>query len=293
MESSKASDIPREKLEPLSEDYYSNATGQEAPACCSKCNVHCQKEENRQVHVRCVSSLRTGVEEQICNRKENEKHEDIGKLSEFCTNGGRIKDMQTTIGELRRVCILGDAKWTEEELRTKACNYVHPIHRHRNNDSEETMHIMPEASERDGSKGLGGSLSMVVDTFVDESVRRNLASSIWCELDGSDLERLGYYYECVAEFGFNHIIAIGEMLYGLLFLDCYGRVFQWEDMEQVIWPMGNSLEESKSHEELVIWTVEDGVAYEESKEGQFFYNFGLFEAMLRALMCNIFTGNWV
>ena len=42
--------------------------------------------------------------------------------------------------------------------------------------------------------------------------------------------------ECVAEFGFNHIIIIGELDYGMVFLDCYGRLFQWEDMCQRLWP---------------------------------------------------------
>ncbi|RIA99381.1 hypothetical protein C1645_811635 [Glomus cerebriforme] len=236
MDSSK---VGQEKFEISNKNYYSNATKQEAE-----------------------------VEEQTCNRNEIENYEDISKLSRFCTNGERIKEMQISIGELRRVCVLGDVKWTEKELRTKACNYVLAMHRYRNNISKKSIYIMPEASKQVESKGLSGSLSMVVDTFVDESIRHNLASSIWCDLptNSSDPKKLGYYYECVAEFGFNHIIVIGEMLYGLLFIDCYGRVFQWENMEQVLWPVGNSLEDVKSHEDLVVWTVEDDIVYEDSRD---------------------------
>ena len=40
------------------------------------------------------------------------------------------------------------------------------------------------------------------------------------------------YLESVAEFGFNHIMIIGEIDYGMVFMDCYGRLFQWEDMCQ-------------------------------------------------------------
>lgn len=82
---------------------------------------------------------------------------------------------------------------------------------------------MPEASGLVGSKGLGGSLLMIVDTFVSESVRCNIASSIRYDLDinGADPERLDNFYECVVEFGFDHIIVIGEIVYGMLFLDCY------------------------------------------------------------------------
>ena len=32
--------------------------------------------------------------------------------------------MFASIGELRRLCILGDAKWAEEEFRAKVYNYV-------------------------------------------------------------------------------------------------------------------------------------------------------------------------
>ncbi|RGB43343.1 hypothetical protein C1646_749915 [Rhizophagus diaphanus] len=229
-----------ENFELSSKDYHSIATDKEAPTCSSKFKLHCQRGEDCQIHVWCVDSLQAGVEKRICTQNENEEYENIGKLSGFCTNERAIKDLQTTIGELRRVCV-----------------YRHDV-------SERTMCMVPKGSERVESKGLGYDLSMVVDTFVDESVRRNLASSIWCDLsiNSSDPEKLSYYYECVAEFGFNHIIVIGEMLYGLLFLDCYGRVFQWENMEQVLWPVGDSLENTKSHEDLVIWTVEDGVVYE-------------------------------
>ncbi|CAB4420119.1 unnamed protein product [Rhizophagus irregularis] len=129
MEPSNASGIPQGKFEPSSEDYCSIATDKEAPACSNKFNVYCQRGEDCQIHVWCVSSLRAGVEEQICTRNEIGKYEDIGELP-------------------------------------------------------------------------------------------------------------GFY--------------------------CYGRVFQWENMEQVLWPVGDSLEDVKSHEDLVVWTVEDGVVYEES-----------------------------
>jgi len=47
----------------------------------------------------------------------------------------------------------------------------------------------------------------------------------------------------VQEFGFDHIILIGKRDYGILFLDCYGRVFVLNDMSGVLWPRGNSLDE--------------------------------------------------
>ena len=90
---------------------------------------------------------------------------------------------------------------------------------------------------------------MIVDTFIDESVHCDIAASINITLtDSKKLEIHDRFYESIAEFGFEHIIVIGEVYYGLLFLDCYGRVFEWEEMNRVIWPLGNSLEEMKSRD---------------------------------------------
>ncbi|GES80607.1 hypothetical protein GLOIN_2v1883854 [Rhizophagus clarus] len=44
---------------------------------------------------------------------------------------------------------------------------------------------------------------------------------------------------------FNHIIIIGECYAGLLFLDCYGRVFEWNNsMCGILWPLGDYLNEA-------------------------------------------------
>ncbi|CAG8486044.1 17260_t:CDS:2 [Rhizophagus irregularis] len=59
----------------------------------------------------------------------------------------------------------------------------------------------------------------------------------------SDPRELIYYINRVAEFGFNHIIIVGETEYGMIFIDCYGRVFMWDDESPMLWPLGNSPEE--------------------------------------------------
>ncbi|CAB5384377.1 unnamed protein product [Rhizophagus irregularis] len=61
---------------------------------------------------------------------------------------------------------------------------------------------MLESSGRNESEGLDLGVSMVVYTFVDESVRRNIASSIHIRLiDSKDLEKHDDFYEPIAEFG--------------------------------------------------------------------------------------------
>lgn len=268
MDSSKSNCIPQGELETSCAYYCNNATEQEQTAYCNKFNVHCQEGKDCQIHVRCISLLRGKDKEQICNRHENKKHEDIVKFSKICTNTCRINDMQASIWELRRVCVLGDANWVGEKYKVKLCNYVLAIHKNENDACNRTMCILQKTSGQVESKELGDDSScMIVDTFVDKSVCHNLASSILYDLptNSADPEKLGCYYRCVAKFGFNYIIVIGGLSCGLLFIDCYGRVFQWEDMEQVLWPVGNSLDDMIPYEDLVIWTVEDGVVYEESK----------------------------
>ncbi|PKC15820.1 hypothetical protein RhiirA5_407723 [Rhizophagus irregularis] len=52
------------------------------------------------------------------------------------------------------------------------------------------------------------------------------------EVLDTDPKELIYYISCVAAYGFDHIIIVGETDYGMICLDCYGRVFQLDDESQ-------------------------------------------------------------
>src|SRR5207244_826925 len=100
-------------------------------------------------------------------------------------------------------------------------------------DSDQgSMSEMPECVEDDVPKPGCENNFMVVDTFASEQVRRRVALFVGYRLpiDGHEPKQLIYDMECVARFGFSHIIFIGEYEYGMLFMDCFGRVFHWEDM---------------------------------------------------------------
>ncbi|PKK75688.1 hypothetical protein RhiirC2_863086 [Rhizophagus irregularis] len=84
--------------------------------------------------------------------------------------------------------------------------------------------------------------------YITRSLERlaeksRIATLIKYEVLDSDPRELIYYINCVAEFGFNHIIIVGETEYGMIFIDCYGRVFMWDDESPMLWPLGNSPEE--------------------------------------------------
>ena len=57
--------------------------------------------------------------------------------------------------------------------------------------------------------------------------------------DSYGKEGLIYYIEEVKRFGFDHIIIIGELHYGMLFLDCFGRVFNLDSMTDQLLFLGD------------------------------------------------------
>jgi hypothetical protein len=66
--------------------------------------------------------------------------------------------------------------------------------------------------------------------------------------------------------GFDHIIIIGSVYCGILFVDCYGRLFKWDSMEFLLWPLGNYLKDSRLRLD-VAWGISgrngnDGVLFE-------------------------------
>ena len=61
---------------------------------------------------------------------------------------------------------------------------------------------------------------------------------------------------------FGHIIFIKECYAGILFLDCYGRVFKWDSMCNVLCSL-RSVVPKKSLTRRVMWSVEyDGTVTE-------------------------------
>ncbi|RHZ78633.1 hypothetical protein Glove_158g132 [Diversispora epigaea] len=227
------------------------------------------KKENFEVHVRCVNSFWTsdnGDEEipEFSTSIKSENNKDITVEFKSCPNRRRIENLQASFGKLFRIGTLGGATWTTE-IQTKPCHYVLAHPDSGTTDDQEPLPQVSKYEDRNGT--LCNIRLLVVDTFENDSDRRNLASFIGCELpsDSRDPKELQLYMIWAAKFGFNHIIIIGEIDYGMIFLDCYGRVFLWEDMCQMLWPMGNSLEEAKLNDgkDNLYWILlNDGIICE-------------------------------
>ena len=108
-------------------------------------------------------------------------------------------------------------------------------------ENQESVSILSDGGKDDDLlQGCSDSF-MVIDTFVNEQDRRKIALSFGYDLsydscNPKELIEVTNYMERVAEFNFNHIIVIGEIDYGMIFIDCYGRLFHWEAMAQRLYP---------------------------------------------------------
>jgi len=74
---------------------------------------------------------------------------------------------------------------------------------------------------------------MVVDTFSSKIVCYRVALFVGFELSDNSKgpEKFTYDLMDIAEYGFNHIIFIGKVgLHRILFMDCFGCVFLWDDV---------------------------------------------------------------
>ncbi|CAG8625766.1 4278_t:CDS:1, partial [Paraglomus occultum] len=160
-----------------------------------------------------------------------------------CPNTGGTYELSTFLGQLFRVGTLARTNWTTEEPTTPCC-LIQPDHIFTQNaDGDHVpVHQVPAGSRQDEPHGRCKNDLMVVEKIKNESDARRIAKSILYELIKKESD-VTDYLECIQRFGFNHIIIIGEHKNGLLFLDCYGRVFYWDAMVGLLRPLGKNLDE--------------------------------------------------
>ncbi|CAI2200768.1 9861_t:CDS:1, partial [Funneliformis geosporum] len=181
--------------------------------------------------------------QQFSSTVKGEIYTDITMVPfECCPNRERIQNLQLSLGELRRIGVLADHAWTKEEPKTP-CRLVVPNIQSIKERISETMSPVPKGEEQDEPReGCNNQKSplMIVEMIANKSDRKRVANSLNCKLEGGDLSNCICYMEQVKEYyGFDHIIIIGELHAGILFLDCYGRVFIWESMCYVLWILGD------------------------------------------------------
>ncbi|CAG8790249.1 40202_t:CDS:2 [Gigaspora margarita] len=177
-----------------------------------------------------------------CN-VEGESYTNITMVPfECCPNQERIRSLQLSLEQLRRISILTGNAWTKEESKT-LCRVVVPNVQYNEARIPETISHVPKGEEQDEPREGCNSEKfplMIVEMITYKSDHKRVANSLNYKLQGGDLPNCICYMEHVKEYyGFDHIIIIGELHTVILFLDCYGSVFIWESMCYILWMLGD------------------------------------------------------
>jgi hypothetical protein len=197
---------------------------------------------------------------------ESKKNSSVAVVSfERCPNRRRIQELEPSLGELCRVGSFGGTSgtmWTTEEPKT-LCHLVLPNNFHTQNfERQASVYKVSEGNGLHESSHAHNSSFMLVEKIKNECDRHRVATSVMLNLSSKESElteleltesELTQYLEGIKEFGFNHIIIVGERDYGVFFLDCYGRMFDWDSINSLLWPLGNYLENKPKR---VAWAVE-------------------------------------
>ncbi|RIA86435.1 hypothetical protein C1645_829301 [Glomus cerebriforme] len=228
-------------------------------------------EDARIMHVQCINSLPSASESKVSKIKGEEFEDSTVSIRyEKCSNSESIGKKLAPFGKLLRITSL------RNNVQIQSGERCHFIFAHSYSAQEDASAINDQTSmlqisarnENDSSPSISDNLSILVDTFENKSrIATFIGRKILTNSEPEDLT--AEYIECIAEFGFNHIIIIGEVDFGIIFLDCYERVFKWDDESQILWPLGNLKDQPKylkKEGDWLGWIVQNGTVYEYTRK---------------------------
>jgi len=244
----------------------------------SKCNSINERMEDREIYVRDISPQRNNdrsnngrnavPEQPINSNGENGEYSNIITTVPLscCPNGERVFNLQRSLGYLCRVgTFIGNAR-TEEMQKTPCRFVVSTVQDKRQTFSETMSHVSMDEKKDETQKDckIPKNPFLTVEMIVNKLDRKHAAESLGRYIENKNPD-YKFYLEDIKAYGFDHIIIIGECYDGILFLDCYGRLFEWGDMMAVLWPLGDywSVVSKRPSTRRVIWSVEcDGTIAE-------------------------------
>ncbi|CAG8627584.1 2401_t:CDS:2, partial [Funneliformis mosseae] len=179
----------------------------------------------------------------------------------------RFENFQAQKVFLRELCqnsALDSTLWIE--ILKKLCKLIFPDNNNRESEDQASMSQVQVGSEDNKMLGLRNDLSnslMLVEMITCESDICRIASYIDLEIKAkAPLEDLIIYIEHVKWYSFNHIIINGELYCGMLFLDCYSCLFEWNHMEYLLLLLGDYLKKNFQLDPAVAWGTADGFVFE-------------------------------
>jgi hypothetical protein len=209
--------------------------------------------------------------QQIGSEFEDENNQSMEEAFGCCPNKERIRIMQSSLGKFFRNGALDSTPWTE--IPKKPCKLILPDNSDGESDDQTSMSQVQMGSENDEMLGLlndpSNSLILVEMIECEFDIFR-IASSIGHEIKAKvPLEDLTIYIDFVKRYGFDHIIIIGELYFGMLFLDCYGRLFEWDHMQYLLLPLGDYFKKDFQLNPAVAWLTEGSVFEIKIREGRY------------------------
>lgn len=120
--------------------------------------------------------------------------------------------------------------WTKENPKTP-CRLVVPNVQYKGETIPETMsHVSTGEKQDEPREGYNNPKNpfMIIEMIANNLDRKRVAEFLDRYIESRNPTTYKSYLEDVKAYGFDHIILIGDCYTGFLFLDCYGRVFEWE-----------------------------------------------------------------
>jgi len=192
---------------------------------------------------------------------EDAETEDIQRFGSSCPNTATIETLSPFLGKLCRIGTVGGTA----ESRWRSCQHILPNYWCKKDGSEGPMPHVSGGSALVEPQAHRNNSPMVIDVIADESDRERIVDFVHMKIDkGSDFTNcmkegslLNDFMKHIQKYGFDHIIIIAELEDGILFLDCYGRVFEWNISVNALFPCGNSLEEASKDLVEDPWIVDN------------------------------------
>jgi len=242
----------------------------------SKPHIFGSEREDSEIFLRGNNSLRDSrseTDERTDIRNEqtssNDKSENDANIVFECSNHEAIRRLQLSVGKLFRDSTLECSTWAKKTAETP-CHLVLPNDESKNNDDSSSVCPVSNGAECDKSSCINS--PMLVER-LSESDSRRVATSLCLRLQTEDPEEntmmeLQCYVMDVKQFGFNHIIVIGKRYLGMLFMDCFCRLFDWDSNAHALWYRGDYFEiiskkeSEKNYDDRTAWDVlKDGTVF--------------------------------
>ncbi|RIA98206.1 hypothetical protein C1645_813069 [Glomus cerebriforme] len=218
----------------------------------SECNIY-NMEKNKDNNINKEDDNR----EQQDNSKIKSENNASSRVVCFenCPNKDGVFDLQSSVGELFRIHSLDGVMW--EENPEVPCNFVQPHDQSRRKICDVSMSEVSVGGEYNGTKRDCKDRPIVVEKIKDEFDSMFVALSLGFMIREYSAKHLISQVKQVQEYGFDHIIIIGELPFGILFMDCYGRVFEWNTDLDILYLHGDDIEAAKrKYVRPELWVVE-------------------------------------